>query len=220
MPAAEHTALPDPDPAPGAARRRPLLRTDRRTLAVAAGLAVALFALSWYRHATFRSSTLDLAVFDQAIWKLAHFQAPQVTTIGWNAFADHLSPVLLLFVPFYWVAATPLWLFAAQGLALGASYLALRPALDAAGTPRPVAAALGVAYLFSPLLWNAALFDFHPTTLAVPFLLAGITCALTDRRKGLVLCCVAVLLLRDDLGPAVTALALVGAMRPAARAGS
>ena len=59
VPAAEHTALPDPDPAPGAARRRPLLRTDRRTLAVAAGLAVALFALSWYRHATFRSSTLD-----------------------------------------------------------------------------------------------------------------------------------------------------------------
>src|SRR5207245_6305623 len=81
-------------------------------------------------------------------------------------------------------------------------------------------AALGATYLVSPRLSNAALFDFHPPALAVPFLLAGITRALTDRRKGLVLCCVAVLLLRDDLGPAVTALALVGAMRPAARAGS
>src|SRR5438270_6791423 len=46
---------------------RRLLVTDRRSLAVAAGLAVAVLALSWYRHATFRSGTMDLAVFDQAI---------------------------------------------------------------------------------------------------------------------------------------------------------
>jgi uncharacterized membrane protein len=217
----ESPLAPEVDPragsSPAAAR---LFRSDRTSLAIAAALAVAVFALAWYRHASFRSSTLDLAVFDQAIWKLANFQAPQVTTIGWNAFADHLSPVLLLFVPFYWVAPTPLWLFAAQGLALGAGYLALRPALDAAGAPRPVTAALGVSYLLSPLLWNAGLFDFHPTTLAVPFLLAGITCALTDRRAGLVACCAAVLFLRDDLGPAVAVMALIGTGRPAARAAS
>src|SRR5581483_3895744 len=200
--------------------RPALLRLDRRSLTVATGLAVVVFALAWYRHATFRSGTLDLAVFDQAIWKMAHFHAPQVTSIGLDAFADHFSPVLVLFVPLYWLAATPLWLFAAQALAVGAGYLALRPALDAAGTPRRAAGALAVAYVFSPLLWNAALFDFHPPTLAVPFLLVGITCALTDRRRGLILCCVAVLLLRDDLGPAVAAMALVGALRPAARAGS
>src|SRR5438067_4189559 len=147
------------EPGPVATAPRPaLLRPDPRSLLVAGGLAVAVFALAWHRPATFRSGTMDLAVFVQAMWKLAHFQAPQITTIGWNAFADHLSPVLLAFVPFYWAAATPLWLFAAQGLALGAGYLALRPALDAAGAPRPVAAALGVGYLVSPLLWNAALF--------------------------------------------------------------
>src|SRR5438552_18607113 len=93
-------ARPDPDGESG--RRRPVLRVDRVGLAVAAGLAVLVFALSWYRHATFRSGTLDLAGFDQAIWKMAHFHSPQVTTIGWNAFADHLSPVLMLFVPLYW----------------------------------------------------------------------------------------------------------------------
>lgn len=210
---------------PPAVRSRPprpaggwLLRTDLRSLAIAAALASAVFALAWYRHSTFRSSTLDLAVFDQAIWKLAHFQNPHVTTIGWNAFADHLSPVLILFVPLYWVADTPLWLFAAQGLALGVGYLALRPALDAAGLPPGGRVPLAVAYLFSPLLWNAALFDFHPTTLAVPLLLAGITAALTDRRRALIACCLAVLLLRDDLGPAVAVVALIGAFRPAARA--
>jgi uncharacterized membrane protein len=216
----DHRPAPADRVAAPSSGRAPLLRLDRRSLAVAAGLAIVVFALAWYRHASFRSSTLDLAVFDQAIWKLAHFETPQVTTIGWNAFADHLSPVLLVFVPFYWLAATPLWLFAAQGLALGAGYLALRPALDAAGTPRGVRLALEVAYVLSPLLWNAALFDFHPTTLVVPFLLVGLTCALTDHRKGLVLSCLAILFLRDDLGPAVTALALVGSTRPAARAGA
>src|SRR5438034_11678389 len=108
------------EPGPVATAPRPaLLRADPRSLLVAGGLAVAVFALAWHRHATFRSGTMDLAVFDQAIWKLAHFRAPQVTTIGWNAFADHLSPVLVLFVPLYWLASTPVWLFAAQAVALG-----------------------------------------------------------------------------------------------------
>src|SRR5205085_12307454 len=116
---------PGADPTTSPPARPALVRLDRATVVLAAALALAVFALSWYRHATFRSGTLDLAVFDQAIWKLAHFHSPYVTTIGWNAFADHVSPVLLLFVPFYWVAATPLWLFAAQALAVGAAFLAL-----------------------------------------------------------------------------------------------
>jgi uncharacterized membrane protein len=182
----------------------------RPRLLVAAGLALAVFLLSWYRHASFHSSTLDLGVYDQAVWKLAHFKAPDLSTIGWNAFADHLSLCLFLFVPLYWVAASPLWLLAAQAVALGLGFLALGPALDAVGLPARWRPAFSVAFLVSPLLWNAALYDFHPTTLAVPLLLWGLRAAALDRRRDLVLCSAALLFLRDDLALAVVAMALFG----------
>jgi len=186
------------------------LSLDRRSLALAAGLALAVFAAAWYRQHTFRSSSLDLAVYDQAVWKLAHFRAPDLSTIGWNAFADHLSPALLFFAPLYRLAATPLWLLAAQAVALGAGFLAVGPLLDTVGVTGRWRGALRVAYLASPLLWNAALYDFHTTTLAVPFLLAGLRAGLLDRRGMLVGCLLALLVLRDDLGLTAAAMALAG----------
>jgi uncharacterized membrane protein len=183
---------------------------DRRLLALAAGLALAVFTLAWYRHASFRSTSLDLAVYDQAIWKLAHLRAPELSTIGWNAFADHFSPALLAFAPLYRLAATPLWLFAAQALAIGAGFLALGPLFDVLGVEGRWRAAFRVAYAASPLLWNAAMYDFHTTTLAVPFLLVGVRAALVDQRRLLTGCLLALLLLRDDLGTAAAAMALVG----------
>ena len=180
----------------------------RRLIAV--GLALAVFALSWYRHSSFHSSTLDLGVYDQAVWKLAHFKAPALSTIGWDAFADHLSLVLFAFVPFYWLAASPLWLLAAQAVALGLGFLALGPALDAVGLDRRWRAAFSVAYLASPLLWNAALYDFHPTTLAVPVLLVGLRAAALDQRRVLVLSTAGLLFLRDDLALAAVAMVLFG----------
>jgi uncharacterized membrane protein len=186
------------------------LASGRGAFLVAVGLALAVFLLSWYRHATYHSSTLDLGVYDQAIWKLAHFRAPALSTIGWDAFADHLSLVLFVFVPFYWLAASPLWLLAAQAIALGLGFLALGPALDALGLDRRWRLAFAVAYLASPLLWNAAIYDFHPTTLAVPILLIGLRSAALDHRRALVLCTVGLLFLRDDLALAAVAMVLFG----------
>src|SRR5581483_9670932 len=150
-----------PEPPPSGGRR--LLSLDRRSLALGIGLAMAVFLAAWYRHQTFRSGSLDLAVYDQAVWKLAHFRAPDLSTIGWNAFADHFSPALLLFAPLYRLAATPLWLLASQAVALGVGFLAVGPLLDTVGVTGRWRGAFRFAYLASPLLWNAALYDFHTT---------------------------------------------------------
>ena len=190
---------------------------DRGALGVAAALAAALFAASWYRHATFRSDAFDLGVFQQAVWKLSRFDAPEVTLIGWNAFADHISPVLLLFVPLYWLRATPVWFFLAQAVAFGLGYLAVGPLAAAAGVRDALATnGLRAVYAVSPLLWNAVLFDFHPTTLAVPALLAGITAALSGDVRAVLVVSTVLVLLRDDLGASVTVLAMVGAGAPGA----
>jgi len=201
---------PAPAPAPAAQRAGRALSLDRRSLVLAAGLALAVFAAAWYRHHTFRSTSLDLAVYDQAVWKLAHLRAPDLSTIGWNAFADHFSPALLFFAPLYRLAATPLWLLAAQAVALGAGFLAVGPLLDILGVTGRWRGAFRFACLASPLLWNAALYDFHTTTLAVPFVLAGLRAGLLDRRRLLLGCLLALLILRDDLGLTAAAMALAG----------
>ena len=74
--------------------------------------------------------------------------------IGWNAFADHVSPVLAFFGYLYQLAPTPLWLFAAQAVAFGAGYLELEPLFDAVGLPGSRRAALRIAYIVNPLLWE------------------------------------------------------------------
>jgi uncharacterized membrane protein len=189
--------------------RRPYLSLDRLPLAACLALGISIFMASWYRHATYRSQTFDLAVFDQALWLMAHGKAPIATVIGRNVFTDHFSPVLVLFVPLYLIASTPIWLFLAQAIAIAVGFLALGPLLVELGVEHRWRIAFSIAYVASTLLWQAALYDFHASTLAVPLILIGLTASLRDRPRALAISALALLLIRDDLGLVVVSLALI-----------
>lgn len=185
-------------------RRRP----DRAGLILAITLGAAFTALGSIRYANWWAGAIDLGVFDQGIWLMSRGMAPEVTINGRNLFADHLSPVAVVFVPFYRAWATPYWLFLAQGAALGATVLPLRAIARDLGTP-PWVATAAVA-LGTPLA-AAAMFEFHPATLAVPFVAWT---ALEVRRDAigratiaavLVLCC------RAELAWVLVGLAFVAA---------
>jgi uncharacterized membrane protein len=181
-----------------------------RTIAVA--LTLILFWASWKRDATFRSSTYDLAVFEQVVWKMAHGHGATSSLTAWNTFADHLSPVLLFFVPLYRLAATPLWFFGAQAIACGVGVLCVRPLVETVGLKFESGAATFIVAGFAlhPAVWNAALYDFHPTTLAIPVLLIGCHAALRHRHLHVLLVLVALVVLRDDLALAGAAVACIG----------
>ena len=83
--------------------------------------AVVFGALNLRRHREFGGQVFDLGIFDQGVWLMSEGHAPEVTVNARNLFADHLSPVLLLFVPLYVVAATPVWLIAGQAAAIAAA---------------------------------------------------------------------------------------------------
>jgi uncharacterized membrane protein len=200
---------PQPSASPTARGDKRYLSRDRVLLVVALLLGGAVFIVSWYRHATFRSQTFDLGVFDQAVWLMAHGKAPVATLIGRNIFTDHFSPILVLFVPLYLLASTPLWLLLAQAVAIALGFLALWPLMDELGVDHRWRVAFSVAYFASTVLWQAALYDFHASTLAVPVILIGITASLRDRPRALLISCLALLLIRDDLGLVVVSLALI-----------
>jgi uncharacterized membrane protein len=184
-------------------------RVDRGGLVGALLLTSALGTLGWVRHSNFWSGAFDLGIFDQAVWQLSHGRAT-ISFVERNVFADHFSPVLLLFVPLYWVAASPLWLLGGQAVALGATVLPMRALARDRGVAAWAATALVCAS--APLL-AAATFDFHPSTLAVPAIATMVLYALRDRPWAAAIAAVAVILCRADLGLVIVATAIVSGRR-------
>ena len=173
-------------------------------------LAAVLTVVGWIRHRNGWSGALDLGIFDQGVWLLSRGLAPEVTVNGRNLFADHLSPVLVLFAPLYRVMATPVWLIAGQAVSIAVGLPAMRRFAATRGVdPRPVTFAWVVA---APLL-AAAVFDFHPSTLAVGPLAWLLVALDLDRRWPVVLAAAAVLLCRADLGWVVASTAIVAPPR-------
>lgn len=192
--------------------RRAYLSRHRIDLAAAGLLTLVLFAAATYRHETFRSYAYDLGVYQQVLWKMANGRGATSSLTAWNTFGDHFSPVLLAFVPLYKLAATPLWLFGIQSLAIGIGALCVRPLATAVGLAEDSVypKLLLAAYVFNPALWNAALYDFHQTTVAVPVLMLGCIAALRQRHLHLWFVFLGLIVLRDDLALAALPLALIG----------
>jgi len=86
-----------------------------------------------------------------------------------NFFAGHFSPVLILFVPFYLIFATPKWLLFFQALAVGLSavpiFLLAREKLKS----QALGLVFLVSYLLYPVLHNGLLYDFHEVVFATVF---------------------------------------------------
>lgn len=183
-------------------------RTDEMILA-AVVTAIAFGAALW-RHNNYRSLLFDLGVYDQAVWMLSRGETPVIASFGWNAFGDHFSLVLFGFAGLYRVTAHPAWFFAAQAAALGTTLLVVGPFLSTLGLDLSERRLLIYGTAISPLLWNAVMFDFHTSTLAVPVLAIGLHAASRDRVAPLVGAAVALALLRDDLAALSAVVAIVG----------
>ena len=146
-----------------------LWRATRRMNGWQVLLAVAIAWYVWnFTHTSLRihyglgTSAYDFGLYDQGTWLLSRFKAPFVTLMGRNLFGDHTSLIMLLVVPFYWVAPSAGTLFFLQSAALGGAaipvYLLARRRLGS----EPAAVALGVAFLLHPALTTTNLEEFHP----------------------------------------------------------
>jgi uncharacterized membrane protein len=148
--------------------------------------------LSLRRHAALGTNGLDLGNIDQALWNtargdfLAFTNMTHIAPIG-NRLALHVEPILLLFVPFYWIGfGGPELLIVVQAAVVGLGalplYLLARDALTSSREihgsdsllPTPYSlllVAFPLAYLLLPALEAAVMYDFHPLALAATFLL-------------------------------------------------
>jgi uncharacterized membrane protein len=162
--------------------------------------------LSWLTHARFGTFGFDLGIFDQGVWLLSRFREPFVTIRGLPLFGDHASYILVLVAPLYWLWADPRLLLLLQVVALAIPAVSLY-LIGSRRLGSPLAGlAVAAAYLAFPALQWAAIWSFHPETLAAGFL--GLAALAADRQRwrpmaiwlGLALLC------KEDVGLVVAGL--------------
>ncbi|WP_203924382.1 DUF2079 domain-containing protein [Rugosimonospora africana] len=206
---------------------------DRVGVAVIAGLAAVLYlALSFSQYHTFRTSTYDLVIFDQAERSYSRFGLPVAIVKGvhngfgtaFSILGDHFSPILAVLAPLYWIHDGPQTLLVAQALLFASAVVPLFAFARRELGTRP-AYLVAAGYALSWPVAQAVAFDFHEAAFA-PVLTALLFERYSAFRHGrgrwwqVALAAVALLTVKEDVGLLVSAFGLcllASAVRPVPR---
>jgi len=185
----------------------------RRVVALGVMTYAVLFSfVTVTRHYTFLTHALDLGYYVQLVWNLAGGRGPRVSLPEMHAWGDHLSPIMYLFVPAFWVAPGAVALLVAQSALLGLGAVAVFGiARRRLGDERP-AAAFAVLYLVNPSLHGINVRDFHAAALVIPLLLAAIWAVEAERPLWACGAAALALLCREDAAIAVVGLGMWAAL--------
>lgn len=160
---------------------------------------VFFLTIAFLRHYTFHSNAWDLSIFDEAVWNTTqgNFMFTQLRSI--NFLSDHFTPIILIFVPFYFLGFGPHLLIFTQVVlvSLGALpiYWLTKDNID----NKKMQFLFPLAYLLFLPLYHAILFDFHPETLAIPFFLFAFYFLIKEKYSLFLLLLVAAMLCKENM---------------------
>ncbi|PZM78410.1 MAG: hypothetical protein DKM50_11555 [Candidatus Margulisiibacteriota bacterium] len=158
--------------------------------------------LSFLRFDTHKTYLNDLGNMDQAVWSTLHgkflHQSNTADGLLLTRFNEHFDPVLLVFVPFYFIWASPLWLLFFQTLAIAVGAIPLYLLAKKRLSPF-FAVLLTACYFLYPALENANLYDFHPIVLAVPVISFMIWAIIEERMKLFWILAILLLLIKEEM---------------------
>ncbi|HHY56226.1 MAG TPA: DUF2079 domain-containing protein [Chloroflexi bacterium] len=190
-------------------------------LALAAIYVVVFTRLAWELHAGMRTHRSDLGQIDQAVWNSSRGRWLAQTDNGFEAtrLTDHVEPMLVLISPIFWLWDDVRALLLLQVLAAAVGVLplyfltlhqceqllSLRARLQVwrmeplQHLVRPLAFALGVAYLLAPQLQSALLTEFHAAPLATPLILWAFWAVATQRWGQFVVAALLVAAVKEEM---------------------
>ncbi|MER7502761.1 DUF2079 domain-containing protein [Nonomuraea pusilla] len=175
--------------------------------AIAVLAAAAYAVLGVVKLLTYRASSFDLVIVDQAVRNYARFRPPHVPVLGmfhgrgmdYPQLADHFSPAYALLAPLYWIRDGPQTLIVAQALLFAAAIPFLwtftRRALGIAP-----AYLVSVAYALSWPVAQAAGFDAHEVMFVPVLTAAMIERYQAGRRLAALAAMLGLLLVKEDMG--------------------
>ena len=178
------------------------------------GVAFATFSYLAYRG--FLTRRFDLGNMVQAVWSTAHGHPLSVTEVTGQQIVRlgvHVDPLLAVYAPFWRIWPSPVLLISTQAFAVAFGALPLFWLARKHLHSEKLALVLSLAFLLHPALEWQVMNDFHPTTLAIPFLLLAIWFADEDKPWQFVAACIPVLASQEHMGVFVAGLAVWYAFR-------
>ncbi len=167
---------------------------------------LAMIALAWAtfawtlvaQHRAYNSNAFDLGFFDQIIWNTSQGRWFQTSFVDYNFLGQHMQPVLLLFAGLYRVHPSVETLLLVQATIVAWAAVPLFIAAHLLLRSSMAALLVAGAYLISPHLHGAVLFDFHPEVMGTAAIFAALA-LLAAARPGWALTAFATLfLLKED----------------------
>ena len=137
-------------------------------VALSAGLGLLLWIASTARHGLLQSNAYDLGLFDQWAWLIGAGAAPISSMEQVHVLADHGAWMLYLAGGVYRILPSLHWLLGSQALALSFTALPIWWLAEQAGLSRRRCWLVCSLWWLQPVVFNAALFDFHPETWVMP----------------------------------------------------
>jgi uncharacterized membrane protein len=185
---------------------------DKFLIAILAAYFILFFLSGLFRHWNFLTTINDTGNFDQAIWGVLHEGYLHTTNIAnqpVNRLAGHFDPILYFFVPFYALYPSVAWIIGAQALALSAAAWPIFLLGSSVFQSHKTGFLIALVYLVNPFVLNAASWDFHPVTLAVPFVASAMLGIERKNLTRLFFSVFIILLCKEHLGIMVAGFGLV-----------
>ncbi len=168
------------------------------------------------RHRDYRTYRNDMGNMLQVVNNTAHGRILEMTGNDGrqiNRLAAHVDPILALFALPWLVWPDPAMLLILQAVLVAlAAWAVYRLGLRALGDPAAAALCAAAALLYPPLQF-AVLDEFHPVTLAIPFLLFAFAFLEEDRRWLAIPFLVLAALCKEEIPLVIALMGLYFAMR-------
>ncbi len=182
--------------------------------ALCAGTFAIYSIVTLQRHRQFGTAGYDLGIFDQAVRRYAHFEAPIVPLkgVGYNIFGDHFHPIIALGAPLYWLWDNPQTLLLLQA-ALVAASVPVVYRFARRRTSNGAALVICFTYAAGWPFQTLVNFSFHEVAWGVPVLALAIDALDRADDRQLVIFAGLLLLVREDMGILVVLLGVLRALR-------
>jgi len=171
--------------------------------AICTGYFLIMLLLGLDRHWSFKTSIYDTGVFDQAIWSCLNGKILLNTInlsepINWLGF--HFHPILFLFVPLYKLSPSPEWLILAQSLFITLTAFPIYKTAIKLNYSAWHGLFWAISFLLNPFVLSAAIWDFHPVSMAAPIISLSIYYLISNKFNKLLLCIAFLLLCQEQFG--------------------
>lgn len=141
--------------------------------------------VGYFRYASFLAPDADLGIFSQ-IFESMRRTGRQMSTVEreflMSHFRVHISPVLYLLLPVYFVFSTPVTLQISQAFLLAASLLPLYLLGKHYGLTNKAILAIGLCYTLFPALTGGSFSDFHENCF-LPLLLLSLILSIEKKNN-------------------------------------